>query len=52
MIQINAKAGGIPWSVDKMPFGEDTMVVGLSSQKAKHGKMMLGLSATTNKEFT
>lgn len=49
---MNSKIGGIPWSVTNMPYQEKpTMVVGLSSAKAKGGKSILAVSASVNSHF-
>lgn len=52
LIQINAKRGGIPWSVSQMPFTEKpTMIVGVSQVKFNRGRTIYGIYATTNNEF-
>ena len=49
---MNAKMGGIPWSISKMPFTQKpTMVVGLASAKAKGAKNVFSIAATMNRDF-
>jgi aubergine len=52
VIQMNAKMGGVPWSISHMPFTQSpTMVIGLSSAKAKGAKNVYSIAATMNREF-
>lgn len=51
LIQMNAKLGGIPWAIDKMPFcDQPTMVVGLSVFSKRGQKNIMGMCATINQK--
>jgi aubergine-like protein len=53
LIQINAKRGGVPWSLTEMPFSsKPTMLIGLSSTKYKGRQTIVTIAATINNEFT
>jgi len=55
LIQMNAKIGGIPWAVDKLPlFDKPTMVCGLDvyHQTALGKKSVLGFCASVNATAT
>lgn len=48
---MNAKLGGIPWAIDKMPFcDQPTMVVGLSVFSKRGQKNIMGMCATINQK--
>lgn len=50
LIQMNAKLGGIPWSIDKLPFDDQpTMIVGIDTFKQRGQKTILALVASVNK---
>ena len=52
LIQMNAKMGGIPWSMSNMPFADKpTMIVGLSQAKFKGGKSVFAIAATVNNKL-
>lgn len=51
LIQINAKCGGIPWSVSGLPFlDQATMVVGYDVHHKRGQKSLLALCATINQQ--
>jgi aubergine-like protein len=55
LIQINAKLGGIPWHVDKLPFmDKPTMICGLDVFHATNlgKKSVMGLTASMNVSAT
>lgn len=44
--------GGIPWSIDNLPFGDrPTMVIGISCFSKRGQKNILGLCASINHKF-
>ena len=53
LIQINAKVGGIPWSLAGLPFGNrgPCMVVGIDLFSQKNAPGVLGFCASTDKNF-
>lgn len=52
LIQMNAKLGGIPWSMDKMPYSDKpTMVCGISLFSKRGQKNVLGMCASVNREM-
>jgi aubergine-like protein len=52
IIQINAKVGGIPWSMHQLPFSDQpTMVVGIDIFQKKGAFNVLGVCATTDMNF-
>ena len=52
IIQINAKVGGIPWTLDALPFkGEVCMVVGIDMFKKQGSFSVLGYCATMDSTF-
>ena len=49
LIQMNAKLGGVPWSMSSMPFCDrPTMVVGLSMFSKRGSKNLMGMCASVN----
>jgi aubergine-like protein len=53
LIQINAKAGGIPWVVDEMPFNDKpTMVMAVNTLLKGKMKQSISMMATVNKKFS
>jgi aubergine-like protein len=53
VMQMNAKMGGIPWSISDMPFTDKpTMVVGYCLAKMGGNDHAVGLAATVDREFT
>ena len=47
---MNAKLGGIPWSIDKLPFDDKpTMIVGIDTFQQRGKKTILALVASVNK---
>lgn len=48
---MNAKMGGIPWSVTRLPFFDfnPTMIVGLDTFSQRGKKTVMALVATVNK---
>lgn len=50
---MNAKAGGIPWAISKMPcVDKPTMVCSYSMVKIKGDKYALGFAATMDRDFS
>lgn len=46
---MNAKLGGVPWSLDKLPFcDKPCMVVGLSVFSKRGQKNIMGMCASVN----
>jgi aubergine-like protein len=54
LIQINAKMGGIPWSIRNLPFFDEidvpTTVIGYDIVNKRGKKSVVGLCASINKE--
>jgi len=52
IMQMNAKVGGMPWAIEKMPLSEKpTMVIGIDYFMKKDSHSVLGFCATTDKYF-
>lgn len=52
LIQMNAKCGGIPWSISHMPFNDKpTMVLGISQVKYVKQQNIYTVCGTHNREF-
>lgn len=53
IIQINAKIGGVPWSLNGLPYSDvPTMVVGIDIFQKKGSFNVLGVCATTDRTFS
>ena len=52
IMQINAKAGGIPWAMQNLPLSDaPTMIIGIDVFHKKGAHSVLGFCATTDKNF-
>jgi aubergine-like protein len=53
IMQINAKVGGVPWSMSQLPFTDaPSMVVGIDIFQKKGAFNVLGVCATTDRTFS